>query len=130
MTPTEILYRRVRLMRERTLIRGWEYRQRHHAKGVWYRLRRVLVDAAEAWAIDDRDTDKLAVRGVGELAVGTELNPPKRIFFVTRRELVAAPSRRRIPLRLTNELLEVRNLALVAFDGSRRARDSEAPRRR
>ena len=117
-------------MRERGLIRAWEYRQRNYSKGVWHRLRRVLVDAAEAWALDDSDTDRLAAGGMVELAVGTELNPPKRIFFVSPRELVAAPSRRRVPLRLTGELLAVRNLALVAFGGSRDASEGEAPARR
>ena len=59
-SPTETLHRRVRLMRERELIRAWEYRQRNYSKGVWHRLRRVLVDASEAWALDERDTGRLA----------------------------------------------------------------------
>jgi hypothetical protein len=32
----------------RALIRAWEYRQRAYSKGVWFRLRRALVGAAEA----------------------------------------------------------------------------------
>ena len=112
---TDTLHRRARLMRERMLIRGWEYRQRHHAKGMWYRLRRSLADAAEAWEIDDRDADRLATLGHAELPVGVELHPPKRIFFVTPHELAALPSRRRIPVRLGGKLLEARNLALVTF---------------
>ena len=118
-TLTDKLHRRARLIRERELIRAWEYRQRGHAKGVWYRLRRALVDAAEAWVIDDRDADRLAVLGRVELPVGGELNPPKRIFFVTEHELAAAPSRRSITVRMSAELLQARNLALIAFDGSR-----------
>jgi hypothetical protein len=102
------------------LIQGWEYRQRNFSKGVWYRLRRVLVDTAEAWAIDDRDAERLLTLGHAELPVGTELHPPKRIFFVTSQQLAAAPSRRRVPLRFAGELLEARNLALVAFEGLRR----------
>ena len=117
-TMTDRLHRRARLIRERELIRGWEYRQRDHAKGVWYRFRRVLVDAAEAWVIDDRDADRLAALGRAALPVGAELQPPKRIFFVTAKELAGAPSRRRVPLRMAGELLEARNLALIAFAGT------------
>ena len=124
---TDRLHRRARLIRERELIRGWEYRQRDHAKGVWYRLRRVLVDTAEAWVINDRDADRLAILGRVELPVGGELNPPKRIFVVTSQELAAAPSRRSIPVRVSGELLQARNLALIAFDGSR---SSPAPTHR
>ena len=120
-TMTDRLHRRARLIRERELIRAWEYRQRDHAKGVWYRFRRVLVDAAEAWVIDDRDADRLAIFGRTELPVGGELHPPKRIFFVTAEELAGAPSRRRVPLRLAGALLGARNLALIAFAGSRHA---------
>jgi hypothetical protein len=115
---TDRLHRRARLIRERELVRGWEYRQRDHAKGVWYRFRRVLVDAAEAWVIDDRDADRLAALGRAALPVGAELQPPKRIFFVTAEELAGAPSRRRVPLRMAGELLEARNLALIAFAGT------------
>ena len=129
-SPTETLHRRVRLMRERELIRAWEYRQRNYSKGVWHRLRRVLVDASEAWALDEHDTGRLAAGGMVELAVGTELHPPKRIFFVSPEKLVEAPSRRSIPLRLTGELLAARNLALVAFGGSRDAPEGEDPTRR
>lgn len=128
-SPTETLHRRVRLMRERSLVRTWEYRQRNYSKGVWHRLRRVLVDASEAWALDESDTDRLAAGGAVELAVGTELHPPKRIFFVSPEKLIEAPSRRRIPLRLTGDLLVARNLALVAFGGSRDAPEGDPARR-
>ena len=94
---TDRLYRRARLIRERELIRGWEYRQRDHAIGVWYRFRRVLVDAAEAWVIDDRDADRLAALGRAALPVGAELQPPKRIFVVTAEELAGAAAGRPLP---------------------------------
>ena len=81
-------------------------------------VRRVLVDAAEAWVIDGRDADRLAALGRAALPVGAELQPPKRIFFVTAKELAGAPSRRRVPLRMAGELLEARNLALIAFAGT------------
>jgi len=37
--------RRLRQQRSRVAIRSWDYRQRRHARGVWYKLRRTLVDA-------------------------------------------------------------------------------------
>ena len=112
------LRRRAQLIRQRALIRTWEYRQRHHAKGMWHRFRRLLVDAAEAWVIDDHDACRLAALGRAEQPVGAELDPPKRIFFVSPQELAGVPSRRRIPLRLKGELLYARNLALVPFADS------------
>jgi hypothetical protein len=110
---TERLQERARRMRERALVRSWRYRQRDDAQGVWFRLRRVLVDAAEAWAIDDADADMFEDAGHEPMKVGRELEPAKRLFFLTLSELEAAPSRRRIPLRLGSELLEASNLALV-----------------
>ncbi|HEV8358624.1 MAG TPA: hypothetical protein VGX21_05695 [Methylomirabilota bacterium] len=45
------LERRVRQVRSRVAVQAWEYRQRHHAKGVWMRLRRILADAQAAYVI-------------------------------------------------------------------------------
>ncbi len=83
---------------------------------MWDRFRRLLVDAAEAWVIDDGDARRLAESGRAELAVGAELDPPKRIFFVSLQGLVGVSSRRQVPVRLKGELLQARNLALVPFD--------------
>lgn len=107
------LAERARAARGRALIRSWEYRQRNHARGVWYRLRRTLVDAAEAWVIGEEAADALERAGRQPLAVGRELEPPKRLFFVGRAELEAVPGARRVPVRLCVELLEARSVALV-----------------
>ena len=112
----DVLHQRAQRLREKQLIRSWEYRQRNHSQGVWYRLRRMLVDAAEAWVIDDRDADRLESLGYVAEPVGRELNPPKRMFFVTRAQIESASSPRRIPVRLGPEFLEARNLVLVAHD--------------
>ena len=77
---------------------------------MWDRFRRLLVDAAEAWVIDDGDARRLAESG------RAELDPPKRIFFVSPQGLVGVSSRRQVPVRLKGELLQARNLALVPFD--------------
>ena len=47
---------------------------------------------------------------------GRRAGPPKRIFFVSPRELDGVSSRRQVPVRLKGELLQARNLALVPFD--------------
>ena len=110
----EALHERARRARERALIRAWEYRQRHYARGVWYRFRRVLVDAAEVWIIGDEDGDRLESGGRVPLPVGRELAPPIRLFFLTEEELEAISDRRRIPTRLCAELLHAGSLALLA----------------
>lgn len=112
----EALHKRVRRLRERALIRSWEYRQRNHAKGAWYRFRRVLVDAAQAWIIDDRDADRLEGDGRVPLPIGGEFAPPKRVFLLTEEQLAVVSSRRRVPVRLCAELLQARNLALIAHE--------------
>lgn len=112
---THTLHERARKIRERGLILKWEYRQRHHAKGTWFRLRRVLVDAAEAWVISLEDADRLAAEGVEPLAVGAELEPPKRIFVMGVDRLATVESRRRIGVTLNVELLQAPALVLVPF---------------
>jgi len=113
----EALHERVRRIRERSLVRTWEYRQREYSKGVWFRLRRVLVDAAQAWIIDELDADRLEAGGHFPLRIGRELAPPKRIFFLTEEELAATSDRRRVPVRLCSKLLQARTLALVEHEG-------------
>jgi hypothetical protein len=103
-------------MREQALIRSWEYQQRNQAMGVWRRFRRVLVDAAQAWIIDERDADRFKSEGRVPLPIGSELTPPKRIFLLTQEQLAVASSRRRVPVRLCAELLQARNLALIAHE--------------
>ena len=111
----EKLHARARQIHERSLIRAWEYRQRSFSNGVWQRFRRVLVDAAEAWVIDEADADALEAHGRIPLSVGSELDPPKRLFFLSREELQAVANRRQVPVNLHGELLLARNLILVPF---------------
>lgn len=110
------LQRRAREIRARAEIRKWEYRQRNHAKGVWFRLRRVLADAALAYGLNDEDMERLLAEGFGLEAVGGELQPIKRILFVPEARLQLISERREIPVRLGPELLGERNLALVRFE--------------
>lgn len=118
---------RVRRMSERALIRSWEYRQRAYAKGVWFRLRRVLVDAARAFAISEIDADRLEENGQRPLLVGRELSPAKRIFFVSEVQLRGIEAQE-LPVRLT-ELLRCSALALLAHEpgGAGARHDTGAP---
>jgi hypothetical protein len=102
-------------MRSRVVVRAWHYRQLRHADGVWYRLRRALADASEAWAISPQDARQLAAEGCPIEPVGEDLAPPKQILRVSSGRVKMAPSARRIPLRLGAELLAAEALALVPF---------------
>jgi hypothetical protein len=113
---TGSLPRRAKSVRERVLIRSWEYRQRNHAKGVWFRLRRVLVDAAEVWIVPSQATAALREAGHTSIPVGEELAPPKHLFFVDRDTLETIADRRRIPVRLSSDFLSATDLALIAHD--------------
>ena len=110
---TGLLQRRAREVRQRRAVLAWEYRQRRHSKGVWFRLRRALVDAESAWAVSDADAEALCMEAFAALSVGRALSPPKRIFFVPSARLAQLPSRQRVPMRLGAELLGTPNLVLV-----------------
>jgi hypothetical protein len=109
------LERRARDVRRRHLIRSWEYRQRHHAHGVWFRLRRVLADARAVYVISGADADVLKAEGHRAEPVGAELAPPKTILFVGADRIPSLASARPIAVRLSAELLSAECLALVRF---------------
>jgi hypothetical protein len=109
------LERRVRQVRSRVAVRAWEYRQRHHAKGVWLRLRRALADAQAAFVIPDGEAERLIAEGFRPEAVGRELEPPKIILFLPAARVARLVGAREIPVRLEVELLEAPALALVRF---------------
>jgi hypothetical protein len=104
---------RARRVREQELIRAWLYRQRNYSTGVWYRLRRVLVDAAQAWVIDECEADRLVGSGHIPLPVGNELVPPKRLFYMNAADLKGLSLHHQIAVRLSAELLQARSLVLV-----------------
>jgi hypothetical protein len=114
-------------MRSRVLIRNWHYRQRGHADGVWYRLRRALADASEAWAVSPQDAHRLAAEGYPVEPVGGELAPPKQIVRVPAERVAKALSARPVPLRLGADLLAAEGLALVPFDPASASRDGSVP---
>lgn len=104
---------RLKELKARVAIRDFNYRQRNHAAGVWFRVGRVLTSTERAYAIDEADAARL---GDPEPA-GLELQPPKRLFFVGGEQLASLPSRREIPVRLGPEMLAARCVAFVGFPG-------------
>jgi hypothetical protein len=109
----------VRRIHERAVVRAWEYRQREHAKGVWFRLRRALVDASRLFAISDVEADRLQAGGAQPLSVGRELAPEKRIFFVTQQQLETLEARE-LPVRISAEFLQAGAVVLLAHSASAR----------
>jgi len=109
------LERRLRQQRSRVLIRAWEYRQRRHAHGAWYRLRRVLTDASAAYVVSAADTRQLIEEGRRSEAVGGEFEPPKVILFAPAERVARLPDARQVPVRLAGELLLAEHLVLVPF---------------
>jgi hypothetical protein len=108
-------HQRARRARSRATVRRWEYRQRNLTKGVWYRLRRILAEAREAFVIPDSEATALVAEGYREEPVGTEFEPPKRILFVPEDRLSRIAGRRPLAIRLDASLLEARAIALVRF---------------
>jgi hypothetical protein len=83
---------------------------------VWYRLRRVLAEAREAWAISEEAARRLQAEGYRPEPVGAELEPAKTLLFVPAGRLERIEGRKRVALALETELLEARHLALVPFE--------------
>ena len=113
MTPATS--RRLRQLRSRVLVRAWDYRQRRQARGVWFRLRRALANASEAYTVPREEADRLVSEGHAAEPVGLELEPPKLILFVPATRVARIPSARPLAVRLSAELLAAECLALVPF---------------
>jgi hypothetical protein len=114
MTPAQ--ERRLRELRSRVLVRSFDYRQRRHARGAWYRLRRVLTLAKEAYAVGPDAAEQLVAEGYRPEPVGGELEPPRTILFVPAERVTRIASARPLTLRLSAELLSAECLALVPFE--------------
>lgn len=111
----EVLDRRLRRHRSRLAVRAWEYRQRNDSRGVWFRLRRVLVDAARAYVLSEEDAKVLLAEGYRPEPIGAELEPEKTILFAPAERIARFTSAREIPVSLEYEMLEACCVALVRF---------------
>jgi hypothetical protein len=108
------------------LVRAFDYRQRRHARGVWFRLRRVLTFAKEAYALPIGEANRLVAEGYRPEAVGRELEPTRVILFVPVERVAEISKARPLAVRLSAEVLSAECLALVPFEP---AGDPGAPRR-
>jgi hypothetical protein len=107
--------RRLRAFRSRIVVRAFEYRQRRLARGVWFRLRRLLASTQASYALTHEDAERLIAEGCSPHPLGRELSP-ERLFVVVPAERVASlSSAKPVPVRLGVELLSAECLALVPF---------------
>ena len=118
------LERRLRQLRSRVLVRSWSYRQRRHARGVWFRLRRVLAEASGAYAIPVKEARKLIAEGHRQEPVGGELEPPRPIVLASTERVAQIASARPLAVRLSGELLSAAGLVLTPFETIERSSTS------
>lgn len=112
---TRDLERRVEEQRRRIMVRSWEYRQRHHARGAWFRLRRALADASAAFEISPEEAGRLIAEGHRIEPAGEAFEPRKVILIVPSDRMARVPGARPVPLRLGADLLRARHLVLTPF---------------
>jgi hypothetical protein len=113
---TALQERRLRELRSRLLVRAFEHRQRRHARGAWFRLRRVLTFAKEAYRVPREEATRLIAEGHRPEPVGPELEPPRVILFVPAERVARIPTAHRLSVRLTAETLAAECVALVPFE--------------
>lgn len=114
---TELMRKRVQDTRARAAVRAWEYRQRDHAKGMWFRLRRELALSRTAYVLSGDVADALERGGAEMAAVGREMEPVRRIFRVCEGDLAEhRDAIAQVPVRLGGALLEATAWGLVPFD--------------
>jgi len=114
---SEALQRRVRELRSRAAVRRWEMRQLDRAGGAWFRVARVLAYARRAWTISEEDTATLLAAGHVPDRAGMELEPPRRLFFLSEEQVASLSSARPVKLTASPDLLAHRALVLVPFPG-------------
>lgn len=118
----ERMQARARAVQTRAAVRRWQYRQRHLASGVWFRLRRVLADARAAYVISAADAARLIACGCRPEPCGREIAPEKTILFGSEEQLASLDAPRPIRVGLDPECLAARAILLVPFDEARAAR--------
>jgi hypothetical protein len=111
----EHLHARIRQARSRAAVLRWEARQSALARGVWYRLRRLLTFAAEMWSVDEETMDRLIASGSVPAPEGEQIDPAKRIVTLSRDRRDEIAGGRRLPVRMSPEFFAARNLVLIPW---------------
>lgn len=111
----ESLHQQAQRVRSCAAVRAWEYRQRNHSKGVWFRLRRVLADAESAFAIPCSEVKRLKEEGCRIEPVGAEIEPQKMILFVPTARLEQIAEKRRLRVTLDADFFAAPCVALSRF---------------
>jgi hypothetical protein len=122
--------RRLRELRSRVLLRAFDYRQRRHARGAWFRFRRTLAFASEAYAVPRDEADRLVAEGYLPEPVGRELEPPRVVLFVAPERAARIAAAEPLEMRLSAELLAAECLVLVPFPDEGALREPAARSRR
>jgi hypothetical protein len=112
----ERLHSRIREARSRATVLKWEARQSTLARGVWYRLRRLLTFSRELWAVGDATMNELIASGFTVAPEGNQIEPPKRIVLLPPVHRDRLAGGRQLPLGLRHEFFAERNLVLVLWE--------------
>jgi hypothetical protein len=107
-------------------MRSWDYRQRRHARGAWFRLRRALADASEVYAVTPEQAQELVREGHRLAPAGEDFDPPKLMVFAPAARVARLATARPLAVRLSADLLRAECLALVPFapDAAKAAKTS------
>ena len=116
-TVTQELRRRIEKSESSLIERQWEYRQRNHAAGAWFRLRLLLALCEEAYVLTEGDLDSLLATGCPLHPVGSEFLPARSILLVSRDRRAKVMGLPRLPIRLGSGVLTLPRIAVVPFPG-------------
>jgi hypothetical protein len=113
--PAQQLEARLKAVRARAAIRNYELRQLPHARGVWFRLRRLLVDADRVFILSPEQAREFIAQGYEPSPVGAELQPQKILLCLASDRAADLEGAREIKPGLSAEFLAATHIALVAF---------------
>jgi hypothetical protein len=105
----------IRAIHARGRVRRWEYRQRNLAHGAWLRFRTALAQAERAFLVSPEIYESLVENGGKLDERGAGLQPPRRIVWITSKQLFALDGAHELVLRLDADMLGAEHLALVPF---------------
>jgi hypothetical protein len=85
------MQRRATRVTQQHALRKWEHRQRRYARGAWFRLRRILAEAQEAFVLDATDGTRLLEWDFVDETRGRRARAAEKAYFrVSRSHTQAA----------------------------------------